>query len=207
MVWTNPSGISVIMVQQCCPESRGLFFFLAPHQYEACTQIGSYDDINIHSNPQVGIFLTPSLSRRMIRASWCTWWCTHCPYVGRLNNCSRKPWSRCWTELRLQCHCVSTERDGGMGVNSHRLGCHNLRTRIRCSDGMSGVRGRNGNRNWHGGGVGSVHLLHSSVLCTLPLTSGSVGIALGGSRRLATSTRVVCRSRGSSVPARLVSVP
>ena len=37
-----------------------------------------------------------------------------------------------------------------------------------------------------------LHLLHGSVLCTLPLTSGGVGVGLGGSRGLATSTRAVC---------------
>ena len=55
--------------------------------------------------------------------------------------------------------------------------------------------------------MGSVHLLHCSVLCTLPLTSGGVGIGLGGSRGLATSTRVVCRSWSPSSPTSLVSVP
>ena len=79
-----------------------------------------------------------------------------------------------------------------MWVDSHTLGCHNLGTRTRCSNGESRVRLRNGNRHWHRGGLGGVHLLHGSVLCTLPLTSGGVGIGLGGSRGLTTSTRAVC---------------
>ena len=111
-------------------------------------------------------------------------WCTHCPYMGCLNNCPGEPWRRRWTKLRLQCHCMSTEREGVMWVDSHRLGCHNLGTRTRCSNGESRVRRRNENRYWHRGGVGGVHLLHGSVLCTLPLTSGGVGIGLGLPRLL-----------------------
>ena len=155
-------------------------------------QKDSYDKIHNNSHPQGEIFYIPSPPQRVMRASWCTWWCTHCPYMGCLNNCPVEPWRRRWTELRLKCHCMSTEGDGGMWVDSHRLGCHHLGTRIRCSDGVSGVRWRNGNRYWHGGGVGSVRLLHGSVLCALLLTNGGVGVGLGGYRRLATCTRAVC---------------
>ena len=54
--------------------------------------------------------------------------------------------------------------------------------------------------------MGSVYLLHGSVLCTLPLSSRVV-ISLGGYRRLATSIRAVCQSWSLSSPASLVSVP
>ena len=55
--------------------------------------------------------------------------------------------------------------------------------------------------------MGSVHLLYGSVLCTLPLTSGGVGIGLEGSRRLATSAHVVCSSWSAPAHTELVSVP
>ena len=79
-------------------------------------QKDSYDKIHNNSHPQGEIFYTPSPPQRVMRASWCTWWCTHCPYMGCLNNCPVEPWRRRWTELRLQCHCMSTEGDGGMWV-------------------------------------------------------------------------------------------
>ena len=180
---------------------------LVPHLFEACTQKGSYEKVHKNSHPQSEIFPTSSPPWRIIRASWCTWRCTHCPYMGCLNNCPGEPWRRRWTKLRLQCHCMSTEREGVMWMDSHRLGRHNLGTGTRCSNGKSRVRWRNGIRYWHGGGVGGVHLLHGSVLCTLPLTSGGVGIGLGGSIGLATSTRAVCWSWSSFSPASLVSVP
>ena len=37
--------------------------------------------------------------------------------------------------------------------------------------------------------MGSVYLLHGSVLCTLPLSSGRVVISLGGYRRLGNYSR------------------
>ena len=40
--------------------------------------------------------------------------------------------------------------------------------------------------------MGSVRLLHGSVLCALPLTNGGVGVGLGGYRMLTTCTRTVC---------------
>lgn len=147
----------------------------------------------------------PLLPGRIKRPSCRARWKTHCPYMGWLYNGSRKPWSCRWTELRLQCNCVRTK--GNSWMHGHVLSSNNLMARVWCSDGMTGMSWRNGNRDWHGGGVGGIHLLHSSVLCTLPLTRGGVEIRLRRSRRLATSAHTVGSSWGAPAQTALVSVP
>ena len=175
---------------------------LVPYLSESCTQKGSYEKNSIKfpsSEWNFPNFVTSSEN-----------------YTSLLMHVVVHPLSLYGVPEQLPRGTLETPLDGtetAVPLHEHRRGRRDVGgqplagAKIRCSDDVSGVRWRNENKYLHGGSVGSVYLLHGSVLCTLPLSSGRVVISLGGYRRLATSIRAVCQSWSLSSPASLVSVP
>ena len=164
---------------------------LVPHLSESCTQKGSYEKNSIKFPSSEWNF--PNFVTSLEN------------YTSLLMHVVVHPLSLYGVPEQLPRGTLETPLDGteaAVPLHEHRRGRRDVGgqplagAKIRCSDDVSRVRWRNGNKYWHGGSVGSVYLLHGSVLCTLPLSSGRVVISLGGYRRLATSIRAVFVNRG-----------
>ena len=120
---------------------------LVPYLSESCTQKGSYEKNSIKfpsSEWNFPNFVTSSENYTSLLMHVVV---HPLSLYGVPEQLPREPWRRRWTGLRLQCHCMSTEGDGGMWVDSHWLGrkygaammCRECAEGMGTSIGMEGV--------------------------------------------------------------------